>query len=167
MPRTPEALWAAWRAGDAGAFAVLYDRVSPPLFALCLALTARSAVTAEDLFQEAFRRAILAADRFRPTGDLEAWLATIVRHTHVDLLRQAARRAPVTTPESGSEPGILRVDLLDYLNRLSAELREPVILHHLQGLSIQEVAEKLGISPATVKRRLAEGFKLLSQWKGS
>lgn len=159
-----EALWLAWQRGDPGAFDALYERVTPGLFALCCALTTRARIQPDDLFQEVFRRAI--AGHFRPGGALEAWLAVIARNACVDLQRAAKSAPPVPEGVDPSDPGgaagVHRVDLSEALDRLPAELRETVELRHLQGLTVEEVAAWLQVSPSTVKRRLGEAFRLLA-----
>lgn len=167
-----ERLWLDWQQGDGAAFTALYARISPGLFALCRALTVRSRIAPEDLFQEAFRRAIAAAGRFRPEGSLEAWLAVIARRTAIDLRREAERRLgsaapPVADPpDPASAEGRNRVDLLDALARLPEDLREVLLLRELQGLEVKEVAAWLGLSPMTVKRRTAEALRRLDGNRG-
>lgn len=157
---SPEALWRIWRGGNSKVFETLYDKVAPALYSLCRALTVRSAIAADDLFQETFRKAI--GGRF-DGGNLEAWLATIARNAFVDLQRAAKRTPTLEADPVDPTSGSVRVEALDLLASLPVELREVVALRHLQGLSIEEVAEKLDLSPATVYRRLAEAFRLLDR----
>lgn len=152
-------LWKAWRGGDAQAFATLYARVSPGLYGLCRALAGRRG--ADDLFQEAFRLALRAAPGYEPRGRLGAWLGAIARNAWRQGLRgrHPAGGPPPGIPEESSAQVCL--EALDLLERLPEESREAIALRYLQGMSVSEVAEVLGTSPATVKRRIAEGFREL------
>jgi RNA polymerase sigma-70 factor (ECF subfamily) len=49
------------------------------------------------------------------------------------------------------------VDLANALRGLSLGQRQAVVLHHLVGLPVQEVAEQLGVPVGTVKARLSRG----------
>ena len=155
-----DALWLAWRRGDPGAFEALYRDLSPGLHTLCRALARGTPIQADDLFQEAFRRAIASADRYRPGGSLAAWLSTIARNAFLDRMRSEARK-PIPLPVAPAPEGYR--DILDTLSSLPEALREAVALRHLQGLSLEETAEALGVSLATAKRRIAEGLEKLRE----
>jgi RNA polymerase sigma-70 factor (ECF subfamily) len=132
----------------------------------------RNAAEAEDLVQDAFTRALAAADQFRPGSNLRSWLFRILRNLYIDD-RRRARRAPLSAdgeaPEAPADAAaeLLRGDIeLDCLRRLIAEQIESalfalsdeartVILLDLEGFSEPEVAEVMGCAPGTVKSRLA------------
>lgn len=160
---TDDELWLAWRRGDAAAFEALYRRVSPDLYGFCRALCAGTPQDADDVLQETFRKAVSLAADYRGDGALTAWLASIARTTFLDLRRRRRRRLEVAIPSHADPPAPpeapgAALDAEALLARLPEEEREAVACRVLMGLSIEETAEALGVSPATVKRRVAEGF---------
>lgn len=162
MEETPEALWIAWRGGDAAAFETLYREIRPGLYTLCKALARRGPVCADDLFQETFRRAVAFAGSYRSGHPLRPWLSAIARNAFLDLMREAGRRprlVPLDADPASSPPA----DILDALAVLPAEQAEAIALRHLQGLTVAEAAAAMEVSPATLKRRIAEGFAALAK----
>ncbi len=160
-----DALWQSWREGDSAAFERLYVLASPGLHALCRALTPRSGMAPDDLFQETFRRALAPSAPYRSQGSFQAWLATIARHVLVDHLRKRQGRAQALQdrPDPASAAAQRTVDILDQLASLPEEEREAIALRHLQGLSIPEAAGVLEVSEATLKRRIVAGFSRLAK----
>jgi len=55
------------------------------------------------------------------------------------------------------------LDLASSMRRLSVGQRQAIVLHHLVGLSVGEVAGQLGIPVGTVKTRLARGRAALAR----
>jgi DNA-directed RNA polymerase specialized sigma24 family protein len=45
-------------------------------------------------------------------------------------------------------------------------VRVPLLLRRVEGLALEEIAERTGASLATVKRRIAEGEELLAKKTG-
>ena len=74
--------------GDRVAFNLLYDRVSPKLFAVILRILGNR-VASEDVLQASFIKIWKNADQFRHGGGLPMpWLITLARNTAFDWLRQ-------------------------------------------------------------------------------
>ncbi|HEX4051337.1 MAG TPA: sigma-70 family RNA polymerase sigma factor [Steroidobacteraceae bacterium] len=85
--------------GDQGAFAELYRRTSPRLFALCLRML-RDRGTAEDVLQDSFVTVWRRASTFDATrGSAISWLITLTRNRAIDRLRAQRETAldPLTT----------------------------------------------------------------------
>jgi RNA polymerase sigma-70 factor (ECF subfamily) len=117
---------------------------------------------AQDCVQEAFTRAWQhrrALDRARSP---EAWVRTtayrlaVSRWRRTVLSRRERDRAvqPAPTTEGPDES---RVALLAALDRLPADQRRALVLHHLCDLRVAEVAAEVGAPVGTVKARLARG----------
>jgi RNA polymerase sigma-70 factor (ECF subfamily) len=124
-----------------------------------------SVAEAEDVVQEAFVRGLDHPRRLLGADNPEAWLRTVA----VNLARSRWRRtqrlvglAPrlVEEPRDGDADG--HVDLLQALRRLPAGQREVIALHHLADLSVEQVADTLGVPTGTVKARLSRGRAALS-----
>lgn len=71
----------------------------------------------------------------------------------------------VPLPERSAEPSLKESDLLEHLpgllDRVSPASRAVLVLHYLQEMSLQEVADVLGLSLGTAKSRLAYGLASL------
>ena len=124
-----------------------------------------SVAEAEDVVQEAFVRGLDHPRRMLGADNPEAWLRTVA----VNLARSRWRRAQrlvgfaprlVEDPLEGDPDGHL--DLLHALRRLPAGQREVIALHHLADLTVEQVADTLGLPTGTVKARLSRGRAALS-----
>jgi RNA polymerase sigma-70 factor (ECF subfamily) len=121
---------------------------------------------AEDALQEAFARAAVRWRRLRSYEAPEAW----VRRVALNLTRMAARRLRRRTAallRLGSAPAAAElsaetIDLLVALRALPVAQRQVLVLHHLVGLPVAEVARELGLPVGTVKTRLARGRRALA-----
>jgi len=129
---------------------------------------------AEDAVQESCLRAYRAIDRFRG-GDSRPWLLTIVRnvcYSHLRKNRREPKPAPFDDDLHGStfDPAEanavawreVKSELLRQgLERLSAEFREAIVLHELEGLSYREIAAVVEVPIGTVMSRLARARQKL------
>ena len=132
---------------------------------------------AEDLVQDSLARAIAAADRWQPDGDLRAWLFSILHNAHVSSRRKAKvrRDAVADLPEPVAPPRqVDRVALrqvLDALARVPEPQRQPIILVALEERSYAEAARILKLPLGTFMSRLGRGRaalrRLLGELKGS
>jgi len=162
-------LWAASAAGSREAFVALVERHEAAVCAVTYALTGDRSLS-EDLAQEAFIVAWTRRCNVREPERFAAWLCGIARN----LCRKAhARmRAPSALPahelpedELGPEGRLAQMQLRELvwstLSSLPPIYREPLVLYYRAGKSAQEVADRLGLPPATVDQRLSRGRKLL------
>jgi RNA polymerase sigma-70 factor, ECF subfamily len=123
-------------------------------------------VEAEDAVQEAFARAVAAGQRFHRVDNPEAWLRTVA----MNVLRRRWRRAHLfralsprlATPSD--VPGLSEdhVALMEALRALPFDQRQTVALFYLADLSVQEVADALGVAKGTVKSRLGRARTALA-----
>jgi RNA polymerase sigma-70 factor (ECF subfamily) len=67
--------------------------------------------------------------------------------------------APTATPERAAELRAVYV----MLEQLPADVRVPLVLHRVEGFGLEEVATLMGVSLATVKRRIADGQAALDE----
>jgi RNA polymerase sigma-70 factor, ECF subfamily len=165
-------LMARVAAGDADAFAAVYDRHARPVYSYLVAQLGRAA-EAEEVCQEAFLSLWRHADRFDPRrGGVRGWLIGIARHQAIDRQRAEARRARAETAAQAvaalepaqdhvSRVGADRAEaarLRRVLGDLPPEQREVLLLVHYGGLSQREIAEVIGLPLGTVKSRLRLGL---------
>jgi RNA polymerase sigma-70 factor, ECF subfamily len=123
-----------------------------------------SAADAEEAVSDAALLAWRSRNGLRDPDRFEAWFSRIVVNTCRDRLRSRRRRPVIellpTTPNEASEPGDFRelIHTRDELGRafelLSADDRVTLVLRFWADLSIESIAERLGIPQGTVKSRL-------------
>ena len=107
----------------------------PLVWSLCR----RLADEPEDAYQESWERVIRGLPTWDPAGPakLSTWIAVITHRVIV---------APAR-PEHG-------LDLERALDRLPEVWRRVVVLHHVAGLSLEEIAATEGVAVGTIKSRL-------------
>jgi RNA polymerase sigma-70 factor, ECF subfamily len=151
--------------GDATAFAVVYDELAPRLYRYALRQT-RSRPAAEDVVQQTFLQIHLARDRFVRGASALTWTYAIARRLLIDATRRGRREELRGDGALGSETlseALAADEAMDLkeqellarrdLERLPAALREAFTLVKLEGLSVAQAAEVLGITPGMVKIR--------------
>jgi len=170
------ALAARARAGDYDAFEALVTRHERAVYSIALRIVRRPE-EAEDVVQNVFLSALRALSALRDDEAFAGWLRRIAVNTALKALRRLRRHRalPLDVPSADSdeemprpeavgpwqdEPYQLmeRKDLRRLLDEALATINEKhrlvFLLRDVEGLSIQETAEALGISPANVKVRL-------------
>ena len=159
-------------AGDADAFATLYDRHSQAAFSLAYRMMGERQA-AEDLAQDAFLKVWRGASSYRAErGSVRTWILSIVHNRGIDKLRsQASRRktqerveasAPRSQPsEAFAETwrNSQRDQVREALNTLPAEQLKILELAYFSGYTHVEISELLGLPLGTVKGRMRLGLK--------
>ena len=170
MTNTDGELIGRCRAGDEAAWRELVSRHARRVFGVVYRFTGR-VDEAEDLTQEVFLKVFQGLGRYHfEEGAFGAWLLTVARNHAIDHYRRRREerlRADVETLESlpSSADGPLRVAekaervrlVHAGLRALPPDLRAPIVLCDLQGLSYEEAAGLLGVPLGTVKSRLNRG----------
>jgi RNA polymerase sigma factor (sigma-70 family) len=156
---------------DPDAFACLMQRHGPMVLGLarrCLG----DADAAEDVFQAAFLLLARKIDTIRRPESLSCWLHSITyrlaRQARLSRTRRQEKeaRARPTVPPTPLDELTARewLTVLDEeLRALPELLRAPLILCCLEGLSQEEAASRLEVSPGAVKGRLERGRNRLRQ----
>ncbi|HVS03234.1 MAG TPA: RNA polymerase sigma factor [Thermoanaerobaculia bacterium] len=152
-------------------FAALYAATARPLWGYLRAACGDPA-TADDLLQESYLRWFESDPARRDAGGQRAYLFAIATNLLRDRWRRG-RRAPDATPlgdgdaaaPAGGDAVATRVDVQRALAQLPPRERQLLWLAHVEGLNHQEVAQVLGLRPASVRvllfrarRRLAGGL---------
>ena len=165
--RNDAELLAAHVAGDRYAFEELFRRYQAPLQRLAISRS-RSVEDAADALQEAMLAAHRNAPEFRAHSAVSTWLHRIVLSKCVDQLREHRRRHLLVGECSVFATGVpaagdatVRVDTAIVVRRalaaLSADQRAAVVAVDLQGYSIADAADLLGVAEGTVKSRCSRG----------
>lgn len=157
-------------AGRQSAFAEIMNRYRQPIFRLIRA-SVGDAEEALDLTQESFISAYQALARFDPDRPMRAWLSTIAINKCRDWSRKRRVRRFLTLGGAlGAEAERIADDRVavddaasdrQELKRvakaiadLPANLREPLVLRTIEGLSQADTASLLSISEKAVETRL-------------
>lgn len=162
------ALVVAARAGEAWAQEALFRRHGPRINGLAFRVMGRDE-DVDDLVQDAFIAAFTGLSRLDDPAAFGGWLSSIlVRQAHKKIrtrrllvrlgLRSASPPIDVDDLATRSAPAEVQAELRSlyrFIDAMSADLRVPLILHRVEGMTLDEIATALAISPATVKRRIA------------
>jgi RNA polymerase sigma-70 factor, ECF subfamily len=146
-----------------------------PIYRLLVHLC-RDAHLAEDLTQESFLAAWRKIGSFNAKSSLNTWLHKIAYRKFIDARRRSERsvairvEAPIENAQSNAPnpyDSALANDQARHLYRaldglISAE-RDVVVLHYLQGLSYEEMADVLGQPSGTVKWRTRQALENLRE----
>ena len=166
----------------------LYDEYADAIFGYVTnQLGARSSGAREeaiDLAQDIWLRAFRRLGSLADPQAFHAWLFQIA----TNVVRNHAKRAKppplvsldqpaageedgptIEVPDSSGEPARVAAEnelgrrIQQALGKLPAERREVVVLHHLEGFDVKEIAEQLGVAVGTVKSRLGRGRAALRE----
>ena len=157
-PRSDQELIAAANAGDAGAFEALYFRYRDWVGNLAFRFTGERDL-ALDVLQETFLYFLRKFPGFVLTSQLKTFLYPAVRNLSIAAGEKARRtQGDMPMPENmeaattSSVASISDVDAV--LSTLSPDHREVLLLRFVEGLTMPEIAEALGIPVGTVKSRI-------------
>lgn len=174
QPLRSEPLVAAAAAGDDEARAALVERHGALVWGLCRRLTPDP----EDAFQEIWAAALEALPRFDPTGParFSTWLVTVAHRHLIDRHRRRRVRgevlplgevaAPLPSPEVALDSRRRALRLEAALAHLPEDQRRVVVLHHLHGRALDEIASVEGVPVGTLKSRLHRGRARLLELLG-
>lgn len=162
----------ALKQGDRAEFARLVDIFSPHIYRLGLKMTGNE-LDAEDVLQETFLKILRGVRSFEARSSLSTWIYRIAMNEALMVLRKRkVVMLPIDPdPEDELDKPVEIVDwcclpeneLMDSeaklfmqsaVQALSPALRAVFILRDLEGLSVRDTSEALGISEAAVKTRL-------------
>ncbi len=149
-----------------------WDRYAPTVYRLAHRALG-SADDARDATQDTLLCVFAKASSIEKPEALKAFVMSVmIRTLKYELRRRRMRRWLVLSktgqlPEAAlSEPDHASRQLLrrfyQVLDSLNAEVRLAFVLRRIEGLSLEEVAETMGLSLATVKRRLTVATEKLS-----
>ena len=178
-----EDLMLAYARGDAAAFDVLYARHESALYRFVRRLLgAALSAQVDEVFQDAWLRIVAARAAFLPQGAAwRTWAFTIAHNAAMDRLRVAGREVSVDASDDDEPLDWLmaRLDrvapssedqafwraagarMLDCLEALPAAQRAAFLLHHEDGASVEDLAQRLALPFETAKSRLRYALRKL------
>lgn len=159
--------------GDSRALDALFDRHASGVHAF-LARMVQDRALADDLLQTTFLSVVRSADRYQRGLKVVPWLLTIAGNAARDTLRRKRLQVEVMSdeedgslPEAGVEPAMSdpgqRRRIEQAFAKLPAQQRECVVLHKLEGLSFEQIAQMLDISETAARIRAHRGYERLRE----
>jgi RNA polymerase sigma-70 factor (ECF subfamily) len=152
------------RQGNEEAFAQLYERYARVIHGILLVRVPRT--DAEDLVQEVFLSAWNRLDGLRDPAAFGGWLAMIARNRATDFQRRAVESVQLPpdlhAPDRTASISEARA-ILDVIRTLPDAYRETLVLRLVEGFTGPEIAERTGLTPASVRVNLHRGMTLLRE----
>ena len=168
------------RVGRAGLFDELYGKHTAAVWTYALYL-ARDRAEAEDLFQDAWLRAVEKMDDIDRTANVRAWLLTIVANLHKDRLRRLKVRRPflagrsrpdlvvdgaaASGPGADAALGLERAEagraVRAAIARLPESQRSLFVLREVEGCSYADACRILGLRQGTAKSLMFRAVRRL------
>ncbi|MET0565746.1 MAG: sigma-70 family RNA polymerase sigma factor [Acidimicrobiia bacterium] len=162
--------------GDREAFDAVMRQHQDRVFSVCLRILG-DREGALDATQDTFLTVFRKAGQFQGRSAVGTWIYRIAVNTCYDQLRRAQRRPsePLADHVDPSDPtaeeemasAALRPEIEAALAQLPGDFRNAVVLSDLEGMSLPEVAEVLGVPVGTVKSRVFRGRRLLAKHLGN
>lgn len=175
MPSQEQAFVARLKSGEAAAYEALIEQYADMVYRVTYRIL-ENAQDAEDATQETFLTVYRRIGQFQGESKFSSWLYRVAVNAALDLLRARKRKQGVQTPlvDDGSDDEAEAVlmdevtplpeawlttqetleHIHDILADMSPNLSEAFILYEINGLSMQETAETLGISLSAAKVRV-------------
>ncbi len=157
-------------AGDGAAYGVIVERFQRRIYRVAFAIV-RDDVEADTVTQDTFVQAYTHLARFQGRSELETWLTRIAINRSRDALRRRRFLSLFTRNEEDGETMIEPVDDRPDPERqiMSVQLRAAIVraerqlspqqkvifrLRHYESLSLEEIADHLGLRAGTVRAHL-------------
>ena len=152
-------------AGDRDAFSQLYAAYVRMVHAILLGRIPRRDV--DDLVQDVFITAYTRIRELRDAAAFGGWIATIARNRATDYLRHSREQVELPAEMPGGDAiEAETVAVLDAIRKLPEAYRETLLMRLVEGMTGAEIAERSGLTPASVRVNLHRGMKLLRERLG-
>ena len=152
--------------GDDNAFEKIIAEFQPRIYSVCFRLL-QSEQDAQDACQDTIIKIYLNINKFHFKSSFATWVYTIARNTAIDNLKKNKYTVSADelnesgfdiphydTPESIVIKDYAVLQLSEYINMLSHEHRQCLILKDIDGYSLDDIVQILHIPKGTVKSRL-------------
>ncbi|MGB0744730.1 MAG: RNA polymerase sigma factor [Opitutales bacterium] len=160
--------------GKQQSFARIVERHGPMVHAVSRRILSNEQ-DAKDVTQATFIILAREASRLTKQPSVAGWLHTVARRASLDALKsrktrqhyeEAAMNDPTTHTLESNSTQEWRPELDAALESLPLRYRQPLVLFHLEGASLAEVAQQLRLRPSTLGTRLSRARELLRKALG-
>jgi len=175
LEKQRDLLAARLKEGDRAAAAELVDTYYEHIY-LFMRRLGHDCQVSEDLTQESFLQAWQHVGQLREGKALNGWLYRIAGNVSKHYWRRHKTRKTISiedahvagSSEAGDRAGDIEQlgQLKNAVARLPQKLRQVVVLHYMQNLTIAEAAEVVGVREGTFKSRLNRALRILRKQVG-
>jgi RNA polymerase sigma factor (sigma-70 family) len=159
--------------GDISSFSELYKLYSKPALGTAYLISGNKCI-AEDIVHEAFIQCFQSIKTLKNIETFDVWFYKVVtrtgwrmakKHKHTLLFEDTQVEDTIADYSAMKELNFCETKLVinEALAKLSLPLRTVIILYYFNDMSIKEISKVLGCFEGTVKSRLHNGKKQLSQ----
>jgi RNA polymerase sigma-70 factor, ECF subfamily len=123
----------------------------------------------DDLVQDVFLAALKKLNTLRDDAAFGAWLAMIARNRAMDFHRRKRETEELSddlATQGNSEADREAANVLEVICGLPEAYRETLVLRLVEGMTGPEIADRTGLTPASVRVNLHRGMKLLREKLG-
>lgn len=153
------------RAGDEDAFAEMYRQFAPLVHGILVVRLPYEEV--QDVVQEVFLAAYRNIGSLRDEKALGAWLVTIARNHSVEYYRKKKPTEELTEGLKGRDSRRSEArEVLQAMRSLPEAYSETLSLRLVEGMSANEIAERTGLMPSSVRVNLSRGMEMLRKKLG-
>jgi RNA polymerase sigma-70 factor (ECF subfamily) len=154
---------------DPQALQQLYEEFGQAVYSLAYAIL-RNRETAEEVTQDVFLKVWKRVALYQRGTNFRAWLLRLTRNQAIDALRRNQNELLHTsvwdmedTPDSQSSEESARWIREVVKNQLSEVQRQAIELAFMQGLTHEQIADRLQVPLGTIKTRLRDGLQRLRE----
>jgi RNA polymerase sigma-70 factor (family 1) len=158
--------------GDESAFDLVYNEFSAQVYRLAFRFL-KDKVQSEEIVQETFIKLWLNRERLDSNGNIWLYLYVIAKRLSLNQLRAVVQSetmfshlmANISNLHNETEEEVMAADMdrftQNVISKLPRQQQLVFKLSRVEGLSHQEIAEKLAISPNTVKNHMVQALKTI------
>lgn len=142
-----------------------YEKYADMLYRLALSHL-KNPHDAEDTVQDVFIKYINHFSILKEEEHERAWLIRTTVNRCYDLLKYNSKRNHMALDEINeiaAEEKELHTEIFQILEKLPAKNKTVIILHYLEGFSVEEIARMLHLSTSAVKMRLSRGREQMKE----
>jgi RNA polymerase sigma-70 factor (ECF subfamily) len=157
---------------DAEAFGRLYDEFMPAVYAY-VARRVMNKELAADLTSQVFEKALKSIRGLRAGASFKGWLFKIAGYTVIDYYRSKGRQQASSLDEAGdmangkSHKAVEEVDnrvaVMSLLEKLDETHRTPLVMHFLECMTVEEMAEALDSTPNACYMKVYRATKAFAE----
>jgi len=132
----------------------------------------------EDIEQEVYIKVWKNSDKYKECGNFKSWICTIAKNLSKDYLKSSSYKNSTNsisdeetvckisdrkeTPEQNLIGSFRRKRIKKAIDNLKPKLKEVIIMYEINGLSYEDISNKLNVPIGTVKSRLFNAKKVLA-----
>lgn len=137
----------------------IYDKYADMLYRIALSHLQRDH-DAQDAVHDVFEKYLKSPKKFRDENHERAWFIRVTINRCLDILRHHKVRDYIPLEEI-TEMGVAKtkeeISVMEHLRMIPEKHRSVIVLHCLEGFTVEETAAILKISVSAVKMRLQRG----------